>query len=94
MHTHEEMENDLGGIYVLVSDKFWYFGSKPIELSNKYEQIIPSRVRDYLRFENDEGDKAIRALCLELSSYDQGIVTFPKLWPHNITTCGDSCSSS
>lgn len=40
VHTEENKEKDLGGINVLLSDHFFYFGSKPIPLPNDLLPIV------------------------------------------------------
>jgi hypothetical protein len=40
-HTEEEMVNDLGGEFVLISDEFWYFGCTPL--------VIPATIEISVR---------------------------------------------
>jgi hypothetical protein len=40
-HTEEHKEHDLKGIYVLVSNQFYYFGNNPIEIPHEIRPSIP-----------------------------------------------------
>ena len=40
IHTKENMEKDLRGMYALVSKQFYYFGNKPIKLPEKLLPIM------------------------------------------------------
>ena len=39
-HTPEEMEHDLGGVYTLLSDHFYYFGGDPVEVPEHLRPVI------------------------------------------------------
>lgn len=39
-HTPEHQEHDLSGAYVLISDRFVYFGANAIEIPKKHREII------------------------------------------------------
>lgn len=42
VHDSSNLPVDLGGVYSLLSDKFWYFGDKPIDLPVELHSIIKS----------------------------------------------------
>lgn len=42
-HNEEDIERDLSGQYVLVSDNFWYFGSNTIPLPLEFHDFIVGR---------------------------------------------------
>ncbi len=78
-HTLDEMENDLRGENVLISERFfWYFGSKSSKLHKDLERIIPFDTRDYRRIENPS---LISMFSHYLSKKNRGIIANPTDWP-------------
>jgi len=40
VHEEQNRKRDLGGVYVLISDHFYYFGDKPVKLCDDLKPII------------------------------------------------------
>lgn len=78
-HFEWNIKNDLSGKFVLVSDRFYYFGGKPIEVPDDFRPNIP------------KGQSAHGSMTSDLSkiegfidyietNYQQGLIHIPHLW--------------
>ena len=44
LHCSDNITTDLGGLYVLLSDTFFYFGCKPVELHPRFSKLIKTGI--------------------------------------------------
>ncbi len=83
----QQKKKDLGGEYVLVSNKFSYFGAKAEGLSDEFSAIIPGRGHRRFKYDNtvlDTGDgRMIGNLIKHLEKLPRGIHGNPRIWPDN-----------
>jgi hypothetical protein len=78
-HKEEHKAKDLNGKFVLISNKFYYFGSKPINIPVKIRPNVPKGqsshgVRTY------DTDRAIKFIAFIESNYQPGIYSHPHSW--------------
>ncbi|MEI7726891.1 MAG: hypothetical protein WCK09_17410 [Bacteroidota bacterium] len=71
-------DKDLSGKFVLISDEFYYFGSKPIKIPKNLQSLICGR-GDKCKFD----DKVKKAFVKHISSKKQGVLAKPSLWNEN-----------
>ena len=74
----ENKIKDLSGKFVLISDEFYYFGSKPIKIPNKLKSLICGRAN-----KSNLNDTIKRPFVKFISSKKQGISAKPSLWSEN-----------
>jgi len=84
-HKTKNKESDLSGVYVLVSNIFYYFGSNPIKIP---ENIIPeiAKGRDGHGKETDNEERKIIFLNYIQEKYKIGIYNAPHKWKKNDIT--------
>ena len=71
-------DKDLSGKFVLISDEFYYFGSKPIKIPENLKSLICGR-GDKCKF-----DTSVQKAFLKfISSKKQGVSAKPSLWSEN-----------
>ena len=49
-HDENNMEHDLNGLYVLISDNFYYFGKKAINIPSEFDDTNQKRSRAQINF--------------------------------------------
>ena|ERR1035437_4597916 len=78
-HKEKDKEHDLKGIYVLVSNQFYYFGNSPIEIPQEIRPSIP-------KAQSAHGNKTSELARIEMfinyveSNYPQGLIDKPQLF--------------
>jgi hypothetical protein len=90
-HYDEEAKIlDISGKYVLISECFYYFGSKPLKIDKEIKPCIPkgqsahgARTQDTM--------KAKRFIRYIQSNYKVGIHNMPHDWPEDIKTSSNAC---
>ena len=84
MHSNNKKENperkqhDLGGINVLISQNFCYFGKNAIELPQKFNDLKVGRAH-----KNKFPEELVNKFIKFISSYNKGIHAHPLKWPKN-----------
>ena len=82
MHSNETSENpknkihDLGGKNVLISETFYYFGSKALELPDEFSELIVDRAHK-CRFSQELAS----AFVGFISNQRAGVHALPTRWP-------------
>lgn len=88
----EIIENDLFGENVLISQNFYYFGSKPVHIPKKFRPNVPKGSTPYgvITDENGNGNEFIKYIQL---NFKKGIINMPHIWPkeNNNINKGKSC---
>ncbi len=52
-HTKKQMNHDLNGIYVLISDHYFYFGRKAISIPDKFKEVAKKGPGHKCNFDNN-----------------------------------------
>ncbi|MHB1681058.1 MAG: Nmad2 family putative nucleotide modification protein [bacterium] len=79
-------ERDLSGNYVLISDNFYYFGSKPIDLPHDLLQHVIIG-QGHRKLTPDVKKEVIGQLLEHINKFKKGIHACPTVWP---PICEDS----
>ena len=78
LHTEKNKTKDLSGMFVLIADQFYYFGSKPIEIPENLSSLVCGRGH------KSNFDKSTQGAFLEyITSKKVGIKARPSLWSEN-----------
>lgn len=77
--NNKNLNQDLSGEYVLISNYFFYLGDKYFKVPAKYIEICPNlRHRDYITVKNEE--LAFELIELVINKYDSGLSGKPINW--------------
>ena len=82
-HTESNKTDDLRGVYVLISNCFYYFGSSPVELDPKIRPGIPKGQSAHGKRTHDK-ETAKKFIEFIQKNYPVGIVNTPHHWPDKI----------
>jgi hypothetical protein len=85
-HQADSMMRDLSGKYVLISDKFWYFGCKPLEIPAGIRPEIPAGQSSHGSMTHDI-KRAEEFISFIQTGYKKGVHGNPLSWKSHETGC-------
>lgn len=80
-HTEKDKYRDIKGVYVLVSNCFYYFGSSAIDIPNDIRPSVPKSQSSHGNRTHQE--KAAKFIKYIQDNYKQGIIGLPHSWPQS-----------
>ena len=81
-HDKNDIQNDLKSLYVIISNKFWYFGQKKVSIPEDIPIKVPYRQSSH-GVRTHDMDVANRFIKYLSDHYCQGIIFHPNKWPAN-----------
>jgi len=78
-HSEKDQKKDLSGKYVLISNKFYYFGSEPLVIPNAIRPNVPKGQSGHGAI-TDDVEKVNRFISFIESHYRPGIYNHPHSW--------------
>lgn len=78
-HTEKNQKKDLSGKYVLISKKFYYFGSEPIDIPENIRPKVPNGQSSH-GVRTHDVEKANKFISFINSEYHPGLHNHPHSW--------------